>query len=67
MKVVRHDYVGTKQIRIASVVLENLLQQYRPPLVTKEWLPTRSLRAGKVGLSATPFCFSGWTHGSLSG
>ena len=38
MEVVGHDDIGVKQIRFASIVLENFLHQYCPSLVTKERL-----------------------------
>ena len=57
MEVVGHDHIGVKQIRIASIVLKNLLHQYCPSFVAKEWLPINSLGADKVCLPAGPDCF----------
>ena len=62
MEMVGHDEIGMKQIRNVPVVLENFLHQYRPSVVTKEWLPLNSLRGDKVCLSVSPDCFSGWPH-----
>ncbi len=67
MEMVRHDDIGMKLIRIASIMLENLLHQHCPPLVAKEWLPINSLGADKICLSASPDCLSGRSHDSLSG
>jgi hypothetical protein len=64
MEVVRHDDVGVKQIRIASVVFKNLLHQYCPSLVAKERLPINSLGADKERMPVAPDCFScRTTHG----
>jgi hypothetical protein len=47
MEMVWHDDIGMKLIRAASVVLQNFLHQYCPPLMAKERLPINSLRADK--------------------
>ena len=43
MEMVRHDDIGVEQIGFASIVLKNLLHQYCPSFVTKEWLPLSRL------------------------